>query len=91
MVLALVRYPGRRKPVPVACDEVARPQAAKSLVADDVGLRIQIRQHTGQVRASLCETRAPEPELADHDGQTLDARVLGLQRGHVVLDVGFEG
>lgn len=91
LALVLVRRPRRRKPITIAGNEIPGPQPAKSLVANDIRIRVKIRHDTLQISAPLGRTRIPEPELAYHDRQTLDAWVLGLQGGHIRLDVGFEG
>lgn len=90
-ILTLVCRPRRCKPRPIVSNEVPRPQPAKSLIPNDLGIPIEIRHDLVQIRASLRQTGIPEPELTDHDRQALDLRVLGLQRGHVVLDVRLQG
>ncbi len=66
-VLILVRRPRRRKPITIASNEIPGPQPAKSLVANDIGIRVKIRHDTLQISAPLGRTRIPEPELANHD------------------------
>lgn len=53
----------RRKPVALGVDEATYPQATESLVTDDIGVVVEIRQDLLQIFGTFCFRGIPEPEL----------------------------
>ena len=62
-IVVLVGSPCRCKPSAITGDEVPCPQAAKSLVANDVRVGVEVGHDLLEVGSSFLERGVPEPEL----------------------------